>query len=91
MWMLIDGKGIEMLTYVVILLLYFTMKYRLKLKVRNIFALILVLCNYIYHEHGKKESGGTIVRDHPFSMDARFSEKLFLTARYAHVRVRIEE
>ena len=78
MWMLIDGKGIEMLTYLVILSLYFTMKYRLKLKVRNF--LILVICIYMYHGHGKKESGGTFVRDHPFSMDAKFSEKLFLTA-----------
>ena len=35
MWMVLDGKGIEMLTYVVILLLYITIRYRLKLKVRN--------------------------------------------------------
>ena len=57
MWMLIDGKGIEMLTYVAILSLYITIRYRLKLKVRNFFVLIQVLCVYMYYRNGKQESG----------------------------------
>ena len=76
MWMVIDGKGIEMLTYVVILLLYLTIKYRLKLKVRNFFVLILELCLFKYHE----DSGGALTWDHSFNLNARFSAKLtFLT------------
>lgn len=45
MWMLLDGKGIELLTYVVIVALYITIKIKLRSKVsrflfydaRNIF------------------------------------------------------
>lgn len=90
MWMVLDGKGIEMLTYVVILLLYITIRYRLKLKVRNFFVLIQVLCVYMYYRNGKQESGWTFVWDHPFSMNANLSEKLFLTPLYAHIRERIK-
>ena len=47
MWMLLDGKGIELLTYVVIVALYITIKIKLRSKVsrflfydtRNIFLL----------------------------------------------------
>ena len=35
MWMLLDGKGIELLTYVVILALYITIKFKLRSKVSD--------------------------------------------------------
>ena len=41
LWMLVDGKGIEILTYIVIVALVIKMKLHLRVKVRRVFSSLM--------------------------------------------------
>lgn len=68
LWMLLDGKAIELLTYVVILVLYIIIKKRLRAKVWNLFKCTKIFVRIIFLFQGVRS---VVNMDYSYMLDPK--------------------